>query len=129
MKQFECFVEAGQESKVRKLTKSLYGLKQASKQWHEKFETCMIDNGFKTNKCVKCIYHNSWNNSHVIIYLYVDDLLIFGSNMNVISETKNILKSHFNKKYLGAANFIQGIKITRACDEFFLTSQIMFRKF
>ena len=41
----------------------------------------MIENGFKTNECDKCIYHKSWNNSHVIICLYVDDLLIFGSNM------------------------------------------------
>ena len=53
----------------------------------------MIENGFKTNECDKCIYHKSWNNSHVIICLYVDDLLIFGSNMNVIDEAKNVLRS------------------------------------
>jgi hypothetical protein len=46
MDQTEGFVEAGQESKVCKLTRSLYGLKQAPKQWHEKFDSCMIENGY-----------------------------------------------------------------------------------
>mgnify|MGYP003703501183 CR=1 FL=1 len=42
----EGFVEPGQESKVCKLTKSLYGLKQAPKLWHEKFDSCMLENGY-----------------------------------------------------------------------------------
>ena len=120
MEQPEGFIEAGQESKVCKLTKSLYGLKQAPKQWHEKFDSCMIENGFQTNECDKCIYHKSWNNSHVIVCLYIDDLLIFGSNVNVIGETKNILRSHFDMKDLGEANLILGIKITKTCDGIFL---------
>ena len=76
MDQPEGFVEPGQESKVCKLTKSLYGLKQALKQWHEKFDSCMIENGYKSNECDKCIYSKSWNNLHVIISLYVDDMLM-----------------------------------------------------
>ena len=56
MDQPEGFVEPGQESKVCKLTKSLYGLKQAPKQWHEKFDSCMIKNGYKFNECDQCIY-------------------------------------------------------------------------
>jgi hypothetical protein len=59
MDQPEGFVEAGQESKVCKLTISLYGLKQAPKQWHEKFDSCMIENGYKSNECDKCIYSKS----------------------------------------------------------------------
>ena len=47
MDQPKGFVEPGQESKVCKLIKSLYGLKQAPKQWHEKFDSCMIENGYK----------------------------------------------------------------------------------
>ena len=76
MDQPESFVEPGQESKVCKLTKSLYGLKQAPRQWYEKFDSCMIENGSKSNECDKCIYSKSWNNLHVIISLYVDDMLI-----------------------------------------------------
>ena len=80
MDQSEDIVEPDQDSKVCKLVKSLYGLKQAPKQWHEKFDSCMIENGYKTNECDKCIYYKSEENSHVIISLYVDDLLILGSN-------------------------------------------------
>ena len=116
MDQLEGFVESGQESKVCKLNKSLYGLKQAPKQWHDNFDSYMIVNGFKSNECDKCIYSQSWNNLHVIISPYVDDMLIFGSNMHFINETKNMLKSHFDMKDLGEDNFILGMKITKACD-------------
>ena len=64
MDQPEGFVEPGQESKVCKLTKSLYGLKQTSKQWHEKFDSCIIENSYKPNECDKCIYLN-----HGVIYM------------------------------------------------------------
>ena len=50
MDQPEGFVDPGQESKVCKLTKSPYGLKQAPKQWHEKFDSCMTENGYKSNE-------------------------------------------------------------------------------
>ena len=69
MDQPEGFVELGQESKVCKLTKSLYGLKQALKQWHEKFDSCMIKNDYKSKKCDKSNYSKSWNNLQVIISL------------------------------------------------------------
>ena len=48
----------------------------------------MVENGYKSNECDKCIYYKAWNNLHVIISLYVDDMLIFGSSMHVINETK-----------------------------------------
>ena len=57
MDQPEGFVEPGQESKVCTLAKTLYGLKHAPKQWHEKFNSCMIENNYKSNECDKCIYY------------------------------------------------------------------------
>ena len=56
MEQPECFVTPKQEKKVWRLVKFLYGLRQAPKQWHEKFDSVMLSNGFKINECDKCVY-------------------------------------------------------------------------
>ena len=91
----------GQEDKVCKLRKSLYGLKQALKQWYEKFNITLLDNDFVVNSFDTCVYSKMIGSDCVIICLYVDDMLIFGPNVNVINETKNLLSSKFEIKILG----------------------------
>ncbi|XP_022891625.1 uncharacterized protein LOC111406426 [Olea europaea var. sylvestris] len=59
MEQPEGFSSPGQEKKVCKLVKSLYGLRQAPKQWHEKFNSVMMESGFKINECAAI----SWKSS------------------------------------------------------------------
>ena len=93
MEQPEGFIVSGQEKKVCLLVKSLYGLKQAPIQWHEKFDRVMMTNGFKINECDKCVYVKNTEHGFVIICLYVDDILIMGSNNEIIKTTKEI----FNK--------------------------------
>ncbi|GJX65398.1 zinc finger, CCHC-type containing protein [Tanacetum coccineum] len=56
MKQPEGFVMPGNEYKVCKLVKSLYGLKEAPKQWHQKFNEIMLSSGFLLNQSDKCVY-------------------------------------------------------------------------
>jgi hypothetical protein len=113
MEQPEGFVVLGQERKVCKLEKSLYGLKQAPKQWHEKFDSAMVHNGFKIHDADKCVYSKVDGNSIIIICLYVDDMLILGSNSECINQTKRFLSSVFCMKDLGVADVILGIKIVR----------------
>ena len=50
------FEEVGKEHMVCKHQKSIYGLKQASRQWHLKFDEVVIANGFKENIVDQCIY-------------------------------------------------------------------------
>lgn len=113
MEQPEGFIAPGKEKKVCRLVKSLYGLKQAPKQWHQKFDEIMLSNGFKINECDKCVYTKNTQNGYVIVCLYVDDILIFGSNNDMIKSTKRILTSKFDMKDLGVADVILGIKISR----------------
>jgi hypothetical protein len=113
MEQPEGHVVLGQEHKVCKLVKSLYGLKQALKQWHEKFDKAMLSNAYLINGADKCIYSKFDNNEGVIICLYVDDLLIFGTSLEVVHDTKRFLSSNFDMKDMGEANVILGIKILR----------------
>ena len=91
--------------------KSLYGLKQAPKQWHEKFDNAMMSNGFKINECDKCVYVKDTENGYVIVCLYVDDMLIVGSDDKMIKSTKDMLKSRFDMKDMGPADVMLGMKI------------------
>ena len=94
MDQPEGFVLSRNERKVCKLVKSLYGLKQAPKQWHEKFDTIILANGFKHNGADKCVYSKFTVEYGVIVCLYVDDMLIFGTNMLNICETEKYLAQY-----------------------------------
>ena len=113
MDQLEGYMVSGYEQKVCRLVKSLYGLKQAPKQWHIKFDHVLISNGFSINDVDKYIYRKVENNSCIIMCLYVDDMLIFGTNLEVVIETKSFLRSKFDMKDLGEVEEILGIKITR----------------
>jgi len=114
MKQPEGFVVEGQEDKVCKLVKSLYGLKQAPKQWHQKFDEVVLSNGFKLNNSDKCVYSKFDDNGQgVIICLYVDDMLIFGTSMSKVDMTKEFLRSKFSMKDLGEADIILGIRVKK----------------
>ena len=96
------------------MKKSLYGLKQAPKQWHQKFDDVVLSNGFQLNQSDKCLYSKFDNSgSGVIICLYVDDMLIFGTDQHQVDETKKFLSSSFDMKDLGEAEVILGIRIKR----------------
>nr|GFB19748.1 zinc finger, CCHC-type [Tanacetum cinerariifolium] len=107
MKQPEGFVMPGRESKVCKLKKLLYGLKQAPKQWHQKFDDVVLSNSFSLNQADKCMYSKfDASGKGVIICLYVDDMLIFGTDQDQVNKTKEFLSSKFDIKDLGEAEMI-----------------------
>jgi len=62
------------------------------------------------------------------ICLYVDDMLIFGTNVHVINETKKLLSSHFEMKDMGEADVILGIKIRKTNDDFSLCQSHYIKK-
>nr|GEX45544.1 zinc finger, CCHC-type [Tanacetum cinerariifolium] len=79
----------GNENKVCKLIKSFYGLKQAPKQWHQKFDEVVLSNGYLLNQADKCVYRKfDESGKGVIIFLYVDDMLIFGTDQVQVDLTK-----------------------------------------
>ncbi|KAK1667307.1 hypothetical protein QYE76_055466 [Lolium multiflorum] len=116
MEQPDGFVVDGQEGKVCKLLKSLYGLKQAPKQWHEKFERTLTAEGFVVNEADKCVYYRHGGGEGVILCLYVDDILIFGTSLTVIKEVKEFLSHCFEMKDLGVADVILNIKLLKDDD-------------
>lgn len=73
----------------------------------------MLSNGFKINECDKCVCVKSTHSGYVIVCLYVGDMLILGSNNNVIKTTKRMLTNKFEMKDLGVPDVILGIKVSK----------------
>ena len=111
-----------------KLVKSLYRLKQAPKLWHKKFDHMLVTNGYFINDADKCIYSKYEDNTCVVICLYVDDMLIFRTSLEVVCETKKFVGFKFDMKDLGKTEVNLEIKITRTPNELKLSQEHYVKK-
>jgi hypothetical protein len=107
------FIVKGQERKVCRLNRSLYGLKQSSRQWYKRFHQEVISKGFLMIEEDHCIYVKRSEGSFIILSLYVDDILLAGNNKEFIKTIKEWLSLTFKMNDMGEANFVLGVKILR----------------
>ena len=98
MQQSNGFVEKGQENKVCKLPKSIYGLKQSSRQWYLRFHETMMSNHFKMMDKDHCVYVKRLDDKFVILTLFVDDILLAKNNMEYLLTIKEWLSLNFQMK-------------------------------
>jgi hypothetical protein len=113
MAQPKGFAVKGKENIGCHLRKSIYRLKQASKQWYLKFDDTIRSFDFKENEEDNCIYAKFRNGEFIFLILYVDDILLASSDVSLLLETKRFLSSNFDMKDLGEASFVLGIEIQR----------------
>nr|KYP38279.1 Retrovirus-related Pol polyprotein from transposon TNT 1-94 [Cajanus cajan] len=113
MMQPENFVSGDSKSMVCKLKKSIYGLKQASRQWYHKFHQVITSYGFEANIVDDCVYHKFSRSKYIFLVLYVDYILLASSDIGLLHETKRFLIKNFEMKDLGEVSFVLGIKILR----------------
>jgi hypothetical protein len=97
-----------------KLLKSLYGLKQAPRNWNKNIVEQVKSLGFK-----QCILDNCMFVKHIgaeiyLISLYVDDILVAGSNLTEVERIKKQFTERYEMKDLGELNYYLGMKITRS---------------
>ncbi|GKA20423.1 zinc finger, CCHC-type containing protein [Tanacetum coccineum] len=108
MNQPQGFIMPGNGNKVCKLIKSLYGLKHEPKQWHQKFDEVVLCNGYLLNQADKCVYSKfDESGKGVIICLYVDDMLIFGTDQ---------VQSHYIEKVLKKFNYFDCTPVSTPMD-------------
>ena len=70
------------------LNKSLYGLKQASRQWFVKFSTVIQGARFIQSKADYSLFTCKKGKSFTAFLIYVDDILITGNDPNAIIALK-----------------------------------------
>ncbi|GKB09585.1 retrotransposon protein, putative, ty1-copia subclass [Tanacetum coccineum] len=112
MKQPPSF-EEGTSNKVFLLKKSLYGLKESSRQWYKRFDVYIISNGFSRNNCDSCVYFKEFApGMYIYLLLYVDDMLIAGKSKSEIKYTKGLLQKEFDMKELGPVRVDDGKSVS-----------------
>ena len=113
MKQPEIFSSSQGEHLVCKVKKSIYELKQASRQWYLKFHDVISSFGFEENIMDQCIYQKVSGSKICILIVYVDDILLATKDRGLMHEVKQVLSNHFDMKDKGDVSYVIGIKIFR----------------
>ena len=115
-----CQVEGfhmGTSNQVYRLQKSLYGLKQAARQWNKKLHDTLTTMGFKQLESDRSIYIFIWDDVHIIIPIFIDDITFASSNSTAIDSAIKELASHFKLRDLGPTSFLLGIEIICDCEK------------
>ncbi|TYK23767.1 gag/pol protein [Cucumis melo var. makuwa] len=109
----EGIIQKGQEQKVCKLQKSIYGLKQASRSWDIRFDTAIKSYGLEQNVDESCVYKRIFNSTVAFLVPYVDDILLIWNDVGHLTDIKQWLAMQFQMKYLGNAPYVLDIQIVR----------------
>ncbi|GKA38340.1 putative RNA-directed DNA polymerase [Tanacetum coccineum] len=101
------------DNRVCKLKKSLYGLKQASRNWYKKFTHSLLDVGFKQSHADHSLFIFKEKDAFVAALIYVDDVVLVGNDPHKIQATKGFLDKRFSIKDLGPLKYFLGIEVAK----------------
>ena len=100
---------------VCRLQRSLYGLKQASRQWFTRLSSFLLSQGFRQSSVDHSLFLYSHNdNTITTILVYVDDIILAGDNLKSITHFTKLLDQTFSIKDLGILKFFLGLEVARS---------------
>ena len=112
MKQREGFVDQNHPTWVCKLSKAIYGLKQVPRQWYKKIKGRLQHHGLTLSLADNGLFTLSSNGEHLLLGLYVDDIVLVSTCPNLRNRIKNLLSSEFQMTDLGKTDMILGIEVS-----------------
>ncbi|KAH9661600.1 retrovirus-related pol polyprotein from transposon RE1 [Citrus sinensis] len=115
MQQPEGFVDPAKPTHICKLQKALYGLKQAPRAWFDRLKTVLTTQwGFKNSKSDNSLFFQRTQGHLLLVLVYVDDIIVTGSDSIQIQQVINNLQSTFALKDLGELHYFLGIQVTKS---------------
>lgn len=106
-------VVCAKPNQVFKLHKSLYGLKQASRQWFAKLSSSLHSLGYKQSQHDHFLFTKRHGSHLTALLVYVDDLILAGTDSSKINSVKLHLDNQFKIKDLGTLKYFLGLEVAR----------------
>jgi hypothetical protein len=97
MPQFKGYVRSDGKMVVR-VTKAMYGLIQSALLWYKELTGFLEEQGFSAINADKCILHKvTADGKHILLIVYVDDILILSEEGELCNWVKRILEEKYKK--------------------------------
>jgi len=118
MKQPEGYIDEERPNHVYRLNKSIYGLKQAARCWNSSIDTFLLSTEYRKCTADPCVYMKSVKRQDseidfVIIALYVDDILLFSNNSEMLKRENLALARRFDVEDQGELHYVLGMCVKR----------------
>ena len=123
MEQPPGYVAQGESSKVCFLRKAIYGLKQSPRAWFAKFSGLLSAFGFTSCAADPTVLTKKTKGGLVILAVYVDDIILIGSDDTGILATKTYLQQHLSIRDLGSPRYFLGIEFAHQDGKLALTQR------
>ena len=123
MEQPPGYVAQGESSKVCKLKKAIYGLKQSPRVWFDNFSRVANSYGLKKTSSDHLVFVRHGEKCTIILAVYVDDIVITGSDSDGIQLLKSHLSKHFHMKDPRLQRYILGIEVARSKEGILLSQR------
>ena len=96
---------------VCKLKRSLYGLKQASRSWFEKFRSTILSFSFTQSQYDSSLFFHTSVLGIGLLLVYVDNIIITGTDCGLITKLQWLLHTTFHMKDLGQLTYFLGLEV------------------
>ncbi|KAL5568579.1 hypothetical protein UlMin_025154 [Ulmus minor] len=113
MQQPQGFVHPQYPNHVCQLQKAIYGLRQAPRAWYNELRTFLLGNGFSNSHCDTSLFIRTNSTDTLYLLVYVDDIIVTGSNAEAIRLFIATLSHRFSLKDLGPLSYFLGVEASR----------------
>jgi hypothetical protein len=105
------FEDSKKPNHVYKLSKALYGFKQAPRACYERLREFLVSNRFKVGKVDTTLFTKKIEHDFFICQIYVDDIIFGSTNQDFCEEFGNMVSREFKISMIGELSFFLGLQV------------------
>lgn len=125
VQQPERYIALGNEGKVYKLKKTLYGLRQAPRAWYSRIDAHFLHHGFVRSDSENTLYikRDREGGDMLIVCLYVDNMVYLSNSTALLVKFKHDMMKCFQMTNLGKVNYFIGLEVILNDGEILITQR------